>query len=139
MKKILPLRVAVYSVIIILSLVIIFHCLVLAGLVPMHIIWGGNLASTSELYVMEALSIGLNGVMLLVMLAYADLVRVNINRRWIIGAIWLMFVLFLLNTLGNLVAKSSLETYIFTPLTLLLSVFCFRIAAYADKQAAAHA
>ena len=44
------------------------------------------------------------------------------------------FVLFFLNTLGNLTAKNVLETYIFTPLTLLLSIFCFRIAVFERQQ-----
>ena len=42
--------------------------------------------------------------------------------------LWFMSTIFILNTFGNLLAKSSIETMIFTPITLLLSVFCLYLA-----------
>jgi dolichol kinase len=83
---------------------------------------------------MEAISIAINSVMLFIILIYSGAVKLNINRKIIIGAIWLMFGIFLLNTLGNLMAKNSLETYIFTPLTMILSICCFRMAAFKNQQ-----
>ncbi|MEN9442639.1 MAG: hypothetical protein RLZ33_2716 [Bacteroidota bacterium] len=43
-------------------------------------------------------------------------------------AFWLFFVLFSLNTLGNLFAETLTETLIFTPLTILLAVLSLRLA-----------
>ncbi len=40
---------------------------------------------------------------------------------------WLMFFLFSLNTLGNLMAESMFEKALFTPVTLILAVLCLRI------------
>lgn len=134
MKKILPLNITVYGIVIILSCTIIFHLLVIAEIVPSSIIWGGNLTNQTQLYTMEAVSIAINVVMLFIILIYCEIIKSRINRSFIIGAIWVMFLLFFLNTLGNLVAKSSLETYIFTPFTLMLSIFCFRIAAFEHQQ-----
>jgi len=128
MKKILPLPFAVNSIVIILSAVILFHFLVVAGIIPSDIVWGGNTANKSELYTMEAVSIALNCFMLSVILVYAGIIKLAVNRKIIIGFIWIMFLLFLLNTVGNLLAKNSLETYIFTPVTFILSIFCLRIA-----------
>ena len=130
MKKVFPLKIATWGTIVILSCIILFHFLVLAGAIPSDIVWGGNLVDKSQLYTMEAISILVNSVMLFTILIFCRIVKLNVSRRIIIAAIWFMFGLFLLNTLGNLMAKNSLETYIFTPLTFLLSVFCFRIAAY---------
>lgn len=130
MRKILPLSIAVNGIISIISLTILFHALVIAGVIPINIVWGGNLTDKTQLYTMEAVSIALNGMMLFIILSYSGAVRPRINRKFIIGAIWFMFLLFLLNTVGNLLAKSSTETYIFTPVTFLLAVFCLRIAAF---------
>lgn len=134
MNKILPLSIAVYGAIVLLSCIIIFHILVIVGIIPFDIVWGGNLADRTQLYTMEAVSIAINFVMLFVILIYSGSVKLNINRKIIISAIWIMFGIFLLNTLGNLMAKNVLETYIFTPLTLILSIFCFRMAASRNQQ-----
>ena len=133
-KKILPLSIAVYGTIIILSCIVIFHLLVMAGIIPFNIVWGGNLTDKTELYTMEAISVALNVLMLLTILIYSRAVKLNINRKIITGTIWFMFGLFLFNTIGNLAAKNALETYIFTPLTLVLSVFCFRMAAFDPQE-----
>lgn len=130
MKKILPVQVAVRGTLVILSLVILFHILVIAGVVPPDIVWGGNLADQKQLYLMEAVSVIVNGIMLFVILSYAGIVRTGISPKFLVGTIWVMFVLFVLNTIGNLLAKQSLETYLFTPLTMLLAVFCFRMATF---------
>ena len=134
MNKILPLSIAVSGAIIILSGIIIFHFLVIADIIPFNIAWGGNLADKAQLYTMETISIAINTLMLFIILIYCGAVKFDINRNVIIGAVWIMFGLFLLNTLGNLMAKNWLETYIFTPLTLILSIFCFRIAAFENRQ-----
>jgi hypothetical protein len=39
-----------------------------------------------------------------------------------------MFVLFAINTVGNIFSNNELERLIFTPLTLLLAVFSLRLA-----------
>src|SRR5688572_28957087 len=134
MKKVLPLGVAVYGLVILLSATILFHFLVLAGIVPFTIVWGGNLATATQFYTMEAISIAINASMLVIILVYCGVINLGIPRKVVIGAIWAMALLFFLNTLENLTAKNVLETYIFTPLTLLLSIFCFRIAVFERQQ-----
>ena len=131
MKKI-PIRLAVNGIIIALFCTIVFHLLVLAGVIPFDIVWGGNLKDKTQLYLMEGVSIAINLLMLFIILGYSGAIKLPTNQKFLNGAIWFMAVLFLLNTLGNLVAKNSLETYLFTPLTFILSLLCFRIAAFKD-------
>jgi len=130
MKKLLPLRIATHGLIIIFSLTIVFHLLVITGIIPSAIIWGGTISDTKQMIVMESISIALNLLMLAVVCTYAGIIRIAVNPTVLRIIFWIMFTLFLLNTIGNLAAKSSLETYIFTPLTLILTFFCFRIAAF---------
>ncbi|HEX2534797.1 MAG TPA: hypothetical protein VHK69_13720 [Chitinophagaceae bacterium] len=134
MLHFIPLRVAVFGTLFILAATIVFHLLVVAGIIPFEIVWGGNLESRAQRYAMETVSIALNVLMLLVILIYARIVPWNGNRKIISGALWLMAALFLLNTLGNLMAKNALETYLFTPITLILSLFCLRIASFGYNQ-----
>ncbi len=110
------------------SLIILFHFAVLVGQVPMDMVWGGRLKTQEELYVFEAVSILLNGLML-----WATIIRMrhlqSTHLPTFMGVIFgLMFVLFFLNTIGNLMAFNNLETYIFTPITFLLSFLSLRLA-----------
>ena len=130
MMKLIPLKVATNGILVILSLIIIFHLLVISGIIPFDIVWGGNIADKKQLWLMESISIIITFIMLLFALAYSGIIRIKLHPTAIKIGFWLMFVFVLLNTLGNILSKNSLETYIFTPLTLLLSLFCFRIAAY---------
>jgi len=43
-----------------LSLVIVFHILVLLQIIPYNIAWGGRLKTVQEMYVFEIVSIALN-------------------------------------------------------------------------------
>ena len=130
MKKLLPLSVAVSGILLIISLTIVFHLFVIGGLVSPDIVWGGNITDKSSLWLMESISIIINVIILLFVLAYAGVLKIKLAPVGFKVGFWIMFVLFALNTLGNLAARHSLETYIFTPLTFLLALFCFRIAAY---------
>ena len=80
------------------------------------------------MYVFETTSILLNLVMLTIVSLYAGLINLRISKTFLRVSLWLMFALFLLNTLGNLNAINELEKLLFTPLTLLLSLFSFRLA-----------
>lgn len=134
MKKLISLRTATTGILIILSFIIIFHLLVISGIIPSGIVWGGNITGKDNLWLMESISIGANLVMVLFVLAYTGIIKLRISSTVVRIGFWLMFVLFMLNTLGNLMSKNPLETYLFTPLTLLLSLFCFKIAAFGSKE-----
>jgi hypothetical protein len=113
---------------VIFSLTILFHFAVIAGLVPIDMIWGGRLKTQEELYVFESISLVLNALLLWVVIIRMNYVKISVNPKVIRVVLWLMFLLFLLNTLGNLMAFNNLETYIFTPVTFLMAVFSLRLA-----------
>ena len=121
-------RFAVNSLLLIFSLVTVFHLLVLVGIIPFEIVWGGRLKNADQMIVFESVSILLNVIMLLVVCLYSGLVRLRVNQKIITVALWLMTILFLVNTIGNLFSSNQTEKIIFTPLTVMLCVFCFRLA-----------
>ena len=121
-------RIATYGLLIILSLIIIFHLMVMVGIIPFGMVWGGRLKSTSQMLSFEAISIGTNLVMLGVVAIKAGILKVSVNRTVLQIALWAMAGIFLLNTLGNAVSKDELEKIISTPLTFLLAIFSLRLA-----------
>jgi hypothetical protein len=133
MKKLLPLSIAVNGLLFILSLVILFHILVITNLIPFDIVWGGRLADKGQMLRLEAISIAVNLVMLLIVCVYAGVLKIKFNPTLLKICFWIMFALFALNTLGNITSKNSFEAFVFTPLTILLALFCLRIALAENK------
>ena len=72
--------------------------------------------------VFELISLLLNALFLVVMLIDAGFVKMRTSDKLIKGIIWGMVVLFMLNTVGNLLSENDFEKLVFTPLTLILSI-----------------
>lgn len=128
MKNIISENLAIKGILIILSLVVLFHLCVLIGIVPPEIVWGGRISDRSELVKMEIISILINLVMLQIVMVRAGYFKIKINPMIIKIALWAMAILFLLNTIGNIFSKNDFEKFAFTPLTLILAIFCIRLA-----------
>ncbi len=127
MKKVLTERIAVYGLLIIFSLILVFHVLALVRIVPYEMLWGGRLQDPEQMVIFESLSILINAVMLGVVSVRAGFLPVQVNPRFIRIALWIMVVLFSVNTLGNMLSKHALERIVFTPVTFLLAIFSWRL------------
>lgn len=115
------------ALIVIFSLTIVFHILVLVSVIPFDMIWGGRIKTLDEMYVFEAVSLSLNLVFLMVILIHSRIWFIKFPQKLIQFLLWVMVVVFMLNTVGNLLSKSTTETMIFTPLTILITIFCLII------------
>jgi len=113
---------------ILLVLLVVFHLLVIAGIVPYNIVWAGKINNRTQLLRMESISLVVLALaILLVTLKMGYLTFLNYPAV-INGGMWVLFAFFLLNTLGNLTAKSPVEKYGFGTLTLLMSL-CYLVLA----------
>ena len=128
LKKIIPFRFAVWAVIILNSVVIVFHLLVLLRIIPFEIVWAGKLKTVEEMYVFESISLIINCLIIVVVLIKAGIINLNISVKVINVFLWIIVVVFAMNTIGNLTAETSLETLIATPLTFILAILCLRLA-----------
>ena len=127
-KKIIPFHTAAKGIFIILTIMLLFHILVLTGFIPFDIVWGGRLKSREDMLVFESVSVGVNLLIVLVIAGHAGYLPLSFNKKITPLLTWLMAGLFLLNTIGNLMAVNPIEKFIFTPLTLLLTLLCYRVA-----------
>lgn len=124
----MPLRFAIHTSLFILCIVIIFHLLVLSGIVPYTIVWGGKFQNETQLRDFEVVSVIINAFVILVVVIKGQYVNLHIPLKIVNVILWLLVLLFAVNTIGNLVAKATTETIIFTPITFILALLCFRIA-----------
>jgi hypothetical protein len=128
MKNYISSRFASTTLLFIFSAVIVFHLLVIAGIIPYAMVWGGRIQSQEQMIPFEITSIMINVIMMAVVAVYAHYLNVKVNPKIIKVALWIMFGIFFLNTIGNLFSKNEWEKIIFTPITLLLAIFSFRLA-----------
>ncbi len=116
------------GLIVIYSLIFIFHVLVLFKVIPYNIVWGGRLKTDTDMYKFEAVSLLVNALFLIIVLIEANYIKLGLDETILTTAFWVMAVLFFLNTVGNLLSKNKWEKIIFTPLTLLLTILSVVVA-----------
>lgn len=109
-----------------LSLVTVFHLCIVVKLVPYEIVWGGRLKNDSEMYVFEAISIVINLFLISVLLIKGSYLKVQVKGKVINTVLWIFFFIFILNTIGNIMAKTTFEK-LFAILTLISAVLIWNI------------
>ncbi|MCB0490459.1 MAG: hypothetical protein KDC99_18420 [Cyclobacteriaceae bacterium] len=109
-----------------LALICAFHVLIIIKVVPYDVTWGGRLQSDREMYIFEAVSLSVNGLLIWVLLMKGNYVRQVLPTKVLHAILWFFFGLFLLNTLGNLVAETLFEKF-FALVTLLFSFLLWKI------------
>lgn len=119
-------KTAIKTMLFLLVAVILFHVLIVLKIIPYEITWGGRLTNDTEMYVFESISVLINLLLILMLLIKGKYVREFISMKIVDITLWIFFVLFGLNTIGNILAKTNFEKF-FTFLTLASSVLIWII------------
>ena len=105
-----------------------YHALITAQIVDYKNAWGGRLENTDQMIRFELVSITIQ-------IVFAAIIYVKISAnptgtpyKIARGFVFLIALIFLVNTAGNIVAIQLFERIVFTPLTLLASIASYRIA-----------
>jgi hypothetical protein len=128
MKKLIPWRLAVYGTLIIMSAFLVFHVLVMSGVIPFDIVWGGRLETREQMLEAETISVMINLFLVTAVAIRGGLLKLRINPQYLQIVMWLMVILFAINTVGNLFSNNNFEKAAFTPVTVVLAIFCWRLA-----------
>lgn len=123
----IPFQFALKSTLLLLGLIIVFHIMVLLQVIPYSIVWGGRLETYNQMLGFETTSILINFILIIVVAIKGRFLKINISRKLINATLWIFIILFSLNTIGNLLAKATLETILFTPVTFVLAIMCLRM------------
>ncbi|KGL61724.1 hypothetical protein [Polaribacter sp. Hel1_85] len=95
-------------------------------IVPYEITWGGRLKNDSEMYVFETISIIINLFLFSILLIKGKYLGGFIPIKVVNVILWGFFVVFGLNTIGNILAKTNIEKF-FALLTLFFSILIWII------------
>ena len=95
-------------------------------IIPYNIAWGGRLTNDNEMYVFESISILINAFLSWLLLMKGEFVKFKFTRNTVNIILWIFFGLFILNTVGNIFAKTNFEK-LFAILTGLSAILIWNI------------
>lgn len=127
-KKLISARLAGNILIVSLSLLMIFHVLVLFRFAPVEIVWGGQIAdSPADLIALEGFALFITAVFLLIVSCKLGYIKSSSFIKIINTGLWIVFVYLIMNLSANLVSKSFFENLIFIPITLIMAILVYRL------------
>jgi membrane protease YdiL (CAAX protease family) len=106
--------------------VLIFHFLIVLKIIPYDIAWGGRLQSDQEMYTFESFSIIISLFFIYVLAQKGNFVSAVFSDKALSVILWIFFGLFVLNTIGNIFAKTTFEKW-FALVTLINAFLLWRI------------
>lgn len=111
-----------------LLMLALFHVLAVLGIVPINMVWGGNLDKRDEFIKFEIFALSLTLLFLFTAAIFAGFIRNPFLVKAAGVFIWLMSVYFFFNIIGNVFAKTAIEKVVFIPLSLILFISSLRLA-----------
>jgi len=121
-------KVALWGLIFLFTAALVFHLLVMGGVVPSSMVWGGRIHDRDQMLTLETFSLFTNSLFLFIVLLKAEIIKIGVPNLVIQIGLWVMSAMFLLNIAGNFFSQNSLEKAIFTPVTFLSAIFCIILA-----------
>jgi archaellum biogenesis protein FlaJ (TadC family) len=107
-----------------MTLIIIYHVLILTGVLPQEAVWGNRINDSEKLIQMEYLAI----VIMMIFISIIILKLKYKNHFKVINILlWIVFSFSVLNIIGNILSGSQLEKIIFIPVTIIQSLLLLRI------------
>ena len=116
MRKIIDFNVATLASLFILSILILFHIAILTGIlffdyVPIDSLWGGKMKTVAQLLNFEIVSLLTSVIFFFLLLIRSKLLNIPKLTGIARIAMWVLFVFFLVNTIGNVLATTTFERY----------------------------
>lgn len=111
------------------ALLFVFHILVIAGVMPSNVVWGGQGdASAGSLTSLELLALLVTVLFAIIIAAKMGYIRSGRFQRASRVGMWIIFAYLVLNTIGNFASNSTFEMAVFGPVTVVMALCAFRLA-----------
>ena len=89
--------------------VILYHVSIMLKVVPYELTWGGRLTNDFEMYVFETISVLVNLFLFTLLMIKGKYWKEFIPLKVVNISLWVFAALFVLNTFGNVLAKTAFE------------------------------
>ena len=109
----------IFSFMFLFILFLLFHIFIIVGIVYFNLnltnyLWGGQIKTNPELIQFEMISILVQSLCTIIVFFRIRIEKFSKYKKILNLFIWILFLIFLLNTIGNLFANSFYEKIIFT-------------------------
>jgi len=129
MRKFISAKLAGNIVLGIYGLVVIFHILVLAQVVPSNIVWGGQIGDDLQsLVALETVALVVTAFFAVIVAAGVGHIKAERFRKFINIFLWIIFAYSLLNIVGNFASGTLAEKLVFAPISIVAAFLVFRLA-----------
>ncbi|MCB2209228.1 MAG: hypothetical protein KQH67_13135 [Bacteroidetes bacterium] len=114
MRKIIDFNTAILASLFLIGILILFHISILIGILifdyaPIDFLWGGKMKTVAQLLNFEIVSLLTSVIFFCLLLIRAKLLNIPKLTGITRIAMWVLFVFFLLNTIGNAMAATTFE------------------------------
>ena len=117
-------KIALITLILLLSGIQILHFLILIRIIPYEIVWSGRINTIEEMLIFESVSSLINLFILTVISIKYSLYKKGKPNKLVDRIIWGVFAYFVLNTIGNLFAQNNIELVVGTSLSSIMALLC---------------
>jgi hypothetical protein len=129
MKKLISAQLAGIILLAAFGLLFLFHILVLFGIFPADIVWGGQIRGVqANLVTLETIALIVTALFMIIIAAKLGYIQAGKLSGAVNIGVWLIFAFLLLNTLGNLASGVTFESLFAAPLTIILALCALRLA-----------
>lgn len=137
MKNLISFKVATKLSLVIFSLLALFHLAIIIGIVlfdyaPIEFLWGGRMETKNQLLGFEFISFFVTTLSIMAVLIHSNRIKAPKLKNTARICLWVLFIIFVLNTLGNALAETSFEKS-FSIVTAILAILCLRQAIESRK------
>lgn len=119
-------KTAIQLMLYLIGAVLLFHLTILTKVIPYEVTWGGRLKNDAEMYGFEVISIMINIFLGLVIMIKGERIPAFMPMKVVNIILWAFLILFSLNTIGNIFAKTLIEKSL-AIVTLFFSYLIFTI------------
>jgi len=128
MKRLISAKLAANILLTFISLLLIFHVLIILGILPFSIVWGGQIDESKEnLILLELIAIIILILFMTIIASKIGYIGIIKSEKISTFGLWIISVYFVLNAFGNLASDVPIENYVFAPLTIILALLSFRL------------
>lgn len=132
MRKIIDFNTAILASLFILGILALIHIAILTGIlffdyVPIDSLWGGKMKTVAQLLNFEIVSLLTSIIFFFLLLIRSKLLNIPKLTGIARIAMWVLFVFFLVNTIGNVLATTTFER-LFAIASGVLALLFLRIA-----------
>lgn len=127
MKKVITAQRASQILTVILGLMILFHLLVIIGIVPASWVWGDK-APRESILPLELIAIVITFSFILFLKIKMRYVNMGQKNKPVNVVLWIIAAFLAFNALANLISSATVENIIFAPLALLMAILTIRLA-----------